>query len=96
MTDQIYRLVEEKTALGTAVCPMGPGMPRFMSVHLMQPMCEWATKMVDDGMRVRAQDTILYWLTRAFEAGRRAKAAELREALGWRVGDILRAKGWIP
>ena len=63
-----YSYKEEETGIGMSFIFEGPGLGRYASsVHVM---CQ------------HEGDTIARMLARAYEAGRRARAKEIREALG--------------
>lgn len=82
------------TAMGKAYRFRGPGMPEHSGgVHPMQVMNEWANECVlkskaaigdryDLTWDEAEADNIARLLDAAFEAGRKAKAAEIREVLG--------------
>jgi hypothetical protein len=78
-----YTCRDEQDALGVAVTFRGPGLSRYISqVHVMQPMNEWATHHADEDMMRREAERILWMLDAAFEAGREAAFAELRQLIG--------------
>lgn len=59
---------------------------RYHGVAFMQPINEWAARQHHERPAQQAEyaEHIVFLLEQAFEAGRHAKAAEIREALGMR------------
>ncbi len=67
-----YTYTEERTAIGVSYKYHGDGMPRYANgIHIIQ----W------DGTKTEA-DRIAGMLNAAWEAGRRAHAAEIRALIG--------------
>ena len=81
-----YSFTLSEDAFGVVVELRGPGMPQHANgVHLMQQMNDWASKCLqDDGKRWYDLDAerIVGLLADAFDAGKRARSAEMRELLG--------------
>lgn len=84
MTDSPYSVKREEDALGITVRVVGPLMSQYTSyLRPQQVNNEWFVKCeADRDGLADFEQSLLTLLERAFEAGRRDKARELREALG--------------
>ncbi len=78
------RAVEEETAIGIAHRFEGPGMSRYLHLHFMQVMNEWASRCVADDGPVWSSpgEGVCQMLEAAFEAGRMNMAQDIRMLIG--------------
>jgi hypothetical protein len=78
-----YTLRKEENALGTACYACGPGMTHYTTVMLMQRMNPWARQCYTDAQFYNDNSKqLLILLERAYNAGKQAKAEEVRQILG--------------
>lgn len=88
-----FSVREKRDALGLSFVFEGPGQSVYGYFHPMQKMSEWATHVVDGHHKATESewhehevDNVRRMLELAYEAGRGAKAKELRKALGIKEG----------
>ncbi len=85
MSDAKYTTKSSVDGMGTSFAFFGPGLPKYAnSVHFIQPLIPFAQENLrnDHVHGTYEAEQLCRWLAAAFEAGRAAKAKELREVLG--------------
>lgn len=77
-----YSVSKSTNAMGVEHTFCGPGMSRYLGVNFQQPNNPWATSRVGESDADSDAERVALMLCRAYEAGRKSMAADLRELLG--------------
>ena len=84
----MYKFERDDTARGVAYRFVGPGMSRYANnVHFMQFPTSWGVECIrrdPDRSHLQEAESVARLLADAYEAGRQAAKAEIRDVLGVR------------